>query len=47
MGEDMALRDNLFIDTIETRMIRNLTEVEWATYRERYDEPGRIPQTNV
>ena len=40
MGEDMALRDNLFIDTIETRMIRNLTEVEWAAYRERYDEPG-------
>lgn len=40
MGEDMVLRDNLFIDTIETRMVRNLTEKEMDTYRERYAEPG-------
>ena len=39
-GEDMVLRDNLFIDTIETRMIRNLTDTEMNTYRKRYDEPG-------
>ena len=39
-GEDMILRDNLFIDTIETRMLRNLTETEMDTYRKRYDEPG-------
>ena len=39
-GEDMVLRDNLFIDTIETRMVRNLTDTEMNTYRKRYDEPG-------
>ena len=39
-GEDMVLRDNLFIDTINTRILRDLTETELATYRERYEEPG-------
>ncbi len=40
MGEDMVLRDNLFLETIETRMVRNLTEKEMEAYRERYAEPG-------
>ena len=39
-GEDMVLRDNLFLETIETRMVRNLTEREMDAYRERYAEPG-------
>ncbi len=40
MGEDMVLRDNFFIETIQTRMVRNLTEREMDTYRKPYLEPG-------
>ena len=40
MGEDLVLRDNFFIETIQSRMLRSLTETEMDTYRERYLEPG-------
>lgn len=39
-GEDMVLRDNLFIETMQTRMLRSLTEEEMSVYRHRYLEPG-------
>ena len=31
MGEEMVLRDNFFLETIQTRMLRNLTEKEMDT----------------
>ncbi|MDE0626984.1 MAG: haloalkane dehalogenase [Bryobacterales bacterium] len=40
MGEDLVLRDNFFIETIQSRMLRNLTDEEMDTYREPYLEPG-------
>jgi len=40
MGEDLVLNDNFFIETIHTRMLRNLTEMEMDTYRRPYLEPG-------
>ncbi len=40
MGEDLVLRDNFFIETIQSRMLRNLTDEEMDTYREPYREPG-------
>ncbi len=40
MGEDLVLRDNFFIETIQTRMVRNLTEKEMDTYRAPYLERG-------
>ena len=40
MGEEMVLRDNFFLETIQTRMLRNLTEKEMDTYRQPYLEPG-------
>ena len=39
-GEDMVLRDNLFIETMQTRMLRSLTEEEMSVYRRPYLEPG-------
>lgn len=40
MGEELVLRDNFFIETIQTRMLRNLTEYEMDAYRQPYLEPG-------
>ncbi len=40
MGEDLVLNDNFFIETIQTRMIRNLPETVMDRYREPYLEPG-------
>ncbi len=40
MGEDLVLRDNFFLETIQTRMVRSLTEKEMDTYRRPYLEPG-------
>ena len=39
-GEELVLRDNFFLETIQTRMVRNLTEKEMDTYRQPYLEPG-------
>ncbi len=40
MGEDLVLNDNFFIETIQTRMVRNLPEPVMDRYREPYLEPG-------
>ena len=39
-GEELVLRDNFFLETIQTRMVRNLTEKEMDTYRQPYLERG-------
>ena len=39
-GEEMVLRDNLFIETMPDRILRGLTEEERRIYGQRYREPG-------
>lgn len=39
-GEDLVLRDNFFLETIQTRMVRSLSEYEMDNYRRPYLEPG-------
>ena len=40
MGEDLVLNDNFFIETIATRMVRDLPEAVMDAYRGPYLEPG-------
>ena len=40
MGEDLVLNDNFFVETIATRMVRDLPEAVMDTYRGPYLEPG-------
>ena len=40
MGEDLVLKDNFFVETIQTRMVRELPEAVMDRYRGPYREPG-------